>query len=738
MADARSISVQTPLGPDVLFLSGFRGREQISQPFHFQLELLAENRQKIAFDKLLGQKVTIAILLPDGAAKRCWNGICNSIAEVGRDSTFTSYRMEMVPQLWLLSRRLQSRIFQHISVPDILKKVLAGLDFKVELQGTFEPRDYCVQYRESDFAFASRLMEEEGIFYFFRHADGAHQMVLGNSAVTHPAVMFSEKAVYEELEGGNRPDMRVVRWEKSQELRSGKVTLWDHCFELPGQHLDSERPIMDAVEVGKVSHKLKLPTNDGLEIYEYPGGFAGRFDGIDPGGGERPADLQKIFKDSKRTVAIRMEEEAAKAITIRGASNCRQFMAGHKFALERHFNADGPYVLTSVEHSASFSAASSGKDDGVVYNNHFTCIPLGLPFRPPQSTPRPKVAGLQTATVVGPPGEEIYTDKYSRVKVQFPWDRQGKYDDNSSCWIRVATIWAGKGYGVIHIPRIGQEVVVDFMEGDPDQPIIVGSVYNAEQMPPTNLPANRMHSGLRSASYPGSAGYNGMICDDTKGTELVQVHGQFDMDTTIEHDLREHVLNDRSRDVTNNETVKVGVDQSYTIGSNRTISVGANHTETIGSNMTISVGSNLTETVAINYAETVGAAMELTVGAVMLLSVGAAMMQTIGAAYALNVGSIFKESVGGAKSVSIGGALSEKVAAAHVDTVGGPMTVKAAKILLNAKSEIVLKTGSASITMKSGGAITIKGTDITVKGSGKIGVKAGGDVVVKGSKILEN
>jgi len=385
-ADPRGISVTTPLGPDALFLTAFRGREGISQLFQFQLELMAENRQAIAFDKLIGQKITFSILLPDGKTKRFWNGICNSLAQSGRDSTFTTYRMEVVPQFWLLTRRTQSRIFQYLSVPDILKKVLAGLDVKLELQGTFEPRDYCVQYRESDFAFASRLMEEEGIYYFFKHTDGGHQLVLGNSPQTHPAVAFAEKAIYEELVGGNRPDMRINRWEKSQELRSGKVTLWDHCFELPHQHLDAERPTQEMVSIGKVAHKLKLPANDALEIFDYPGAYAQRYDGVDKGGGDQPANLTKIFQDNKRTVAIRMEQEAVQAITIRGSSNCRQFAAGHKFTLERHFDADGAYVLTTVEHNASASASGrSGDADGAInYQNHFTCIPLALPFLRPR------------------------------------------------------------------------------------------------------------------------------------------------------------------------------------------------------------------------------------------------------------------------------------------------------------------------------------------------------------------
>ncbi|MEI7687156.1 MAG: type VI secretion system tip protein TssI/VgrG, partial [Planctomycetota bacterium] len=278
-ADPRGISVMTPLGPDVLFLTSFRGREGLSQLFHFQLEMMAENRQNIAFDKLIGQPVTFSIVLPDGKTKRFWSGICNALAQVGRDSTFTTFRMEVVPTLWLLTRRQQSRIFQHISVPDILEKVFAGLDVKLELQGTFEQRDYCVQYRESDFDFASRLMEEEGIYYFFKHANGSHQMIVANSPQRHPEVIYAPKAIYEELEGGNRPDMRVQRWEKNQELRSGKVTLWDHCFELPHQKLDAERPTPETVEIGKVTHKLKLPANEALEIYDYPGGYAGRFDG---------------------------------------------------------------------------------------------------------------------------------------------------------------------------------------------------------------------------------------------------------------------------------------------------------------------------------------------------------------------------------------------------------------------------------------------------------------------------
>jgi len=521
MADPRGISVTTPLGADTLFLINFRGREGLSQLFHFQLELMAENRTDVAFDKIMGQKIGFSIALPDGT-NRFWSGICNSLTQDGRDSTFTKYRMEVVPMLWLLTRRTQCRIFQHQSVPDILKAVLTGIDIKLEIQGTFEPRDYCVQYRESDFDFASRLMEEEGIYYYFKFTDGGHQMVIANTPQSHVPVTFAEKAIYEELEGGNRPDMRVSRWEKSQELRSGKVTLWDHCFELPHQHLDAERPTLENVTIGKVTHKLKLPANDALELFDYPGGYAQRFDGVDRGGGDQAGDLAKIFKDNKRTAAIRMEEEAAQAILIRGSGNCRQFSAGHKFTLERHFNADGAYVLTTVEHSASAAIGlRSGEGEGITYTNHFTCIPLALPFRPPQTVEQPYIPGPQTAVVTGPPGETIFCDKYGRLKVQFHWDRKGKNDANSSCWVRASQNWGGASWGGMFIPHVGQEVIVEFEEGDPDRPLITGRVYNAGAMPPLKLPDNKSQSIIQDH------GGNFIKLQGEKGKEQIKLFSPY-------------------------------------------------------------------------------------------------------------------------------------------------------------------------------------------------------------------
>ena len=398
----------------------------------------------------------------------------------------------MVPQLWFLTKISQSRIFQQVPVPEILEQVLKGLDVDFQLTGTYEPRDYCVQYRETDFNFASRLMEEEGI-YLLLQALGrrATPWSWPTRPTSLPETARAASVIYGGSEEGVHGENRISDWSKSQELRSGSYTLWDHCFELPHKHLEASATIIDSVAAGEVTHKLRVG-NDKLEIYDYPGEYAQRFDGVNPGGGDRPADVQKIFADNKRTVELRMQEEATPGLVIQGASTCRHFVSGHKFKLEKHYNADGNYLLTSVQHAGrTMMNYRSGESEEFVYQNQFTCTPMALPYRPARKTPKPFVQGTQTAVVVGPPGEEIFTDKYGRVKVQFHWDREGKNDADSSCWVRVGTPWAGKNWGMIHIPRIGQEVIVDFQEGDPDQPIIIGSVYNADRCRPTTCPPTR-------------------------------------------------------------------------------------------------------------------------------------------------------------------------------------------------------------------------------------------------------
>ncbi len=569
----RAIAISTPLGTDKLLLESFQASEAISRPFRVELVMLAQPDVVVKFEELLGQAVTVRLDCSDNT-KRYFNGVISQLAEAGQvrsaDSgdVFRRHWAEVVPKWELLRHQVRSRIFQQLSVPDILKQVMTGLDVSWEIQGTFEARDYCVQYRESDFDFASRLMEEEGIFYFFKHADGSHKMVVTNNAQSHPD-LSPANVKYTDFVGlrdRRAHEDRIVEWSKTQGLRAGKTTLWDHSFELPDKNLESTKPVLANVAVGTVTHKLKVGGNDNFEIYDFPGGFAGRFDGVAPGGGDQAAKLSKIEPDGTRTAELRMQEETTPALRIQGAGNVRPFSAGAKFNLEEHYNGEGSYILTEVQHAASLEGAyTTGETVNLKYRNQFTCIPSALPYRPLRSTPKPKVFGTQTAVVVGAAGQEIFTDKYGRVKVQFFWDREGKKDANSSCWIRVAQPWGGKQWGGFFLPRIGHEVLVDFLEGDPDQPIIVGSVYNAENMPPYALPENMTRSTIKSRSTTKGAeeNFNEIRFEDKKGEEEVYVHAEKDFNRVVE----------------NNDTLKVGFekmdkgDQTIDVYNHRSVTV---------------------------------------------------------------------------------------------------------------------------------------------------------------------
>jgi type VI secretion system secreted protein VgrG len=657
----RAMTVTTPLGPDDLLLTGFQGQEAISQPFRFHLDLIADNRTRIDFDKLMGQDITINLALVQGGMRH-FHGVCVRLGQGERDETFTAFRMEIVPRFWLLSRIFRSRIFQHETVPDILKKVLESLDVVYEIQGTWEPRDYCVQYRETDFDFASRLMEEEGIFYFFRHSADGHKLVLANTPQSHANLPVDSDLIFEEVGGGARAEYRIESWEKTQELRSGVTTLWDHCFELPGRHLEADQSILEAVQSGKVTHKLKIGGNDKMEIYDYPGAYAQRFDGIDKGGGVQAAELQKIFSDNQRTVSIRMQQETVPSLLIEGRSNCRHMVSGFKFNLQRHFDADGSYVLTGIHHSGSFNQDYRSGDAGeVVYENRFAAIPAALPFRPERRTVRPAVRGTHTATVVGPPGEEIFTDKYGRVKVQFHWDREGKYDADSSCWIRVGTAIAGRLWGAIFIPRIGQEVIVDFLEGDPDQPLIVGSVYNADQMPAYTLPDHKTKSGFKSYSSPGGGGFNEIRYEDKKGSEQIFIHGEKDLDIRIKNDRREWIGRDRHLIVKRDSYRQIERDEQVIVQRDRLESLGRDRHVKVDGKETTEIADSL--------------------------------------------------------SLHVGGDVIEEIDVSHTEKVGGDFYVQANKIVLEASSGLTLKVGGNFLTINPAG-VEIKGTQVLINSGG--------------------
>jgi len=745
----RQIAIDTPLGEDALLLRSFQGQEALSRLFTFHLDLVSEDAS-IKYEDIVGQAVTVRLSLAD-TSQRYWNGYVSRFVQADRDSKVAVYHATMVPWLWFLDQTTDCRIFQGKTAPDIIKQIFKEYgynDFALRLYGDFVKRDYCVQYRESDFNFVSRLMEEEGICYFFEHENGKHTLILANDPSSHKACPNQPTARYEGSAGGWQDDDVILHWHQEQELRPGVYTVTDYNFETPATSL-----LSSVNGTGK------------WEVYDFPGEYAKRADG-------------------DRLAKVRLQEQQMPQSVARGTSDCRAFGVGYKFKLTDHYRDDlnQEYVLTSLHHSGRHNlgyGSSASESAEPVYENSFECVPATTPIRPPRRTPVPVVQGCQTAVVVGPAGEEIFTDKYGRVKVQFHWDREGKKNEASSCWVRVSYPWAGKSWGGIHVPRIGQEVIVDFIEGDPDRPIITGRTYNAGQMPPWDLPGKMMVSGYKSNSTKGGGGYNELSFDDTKGSELIQVHGQFDMDTKIEHDERRHVLNNRTKSVDvdesstignnrtekvgNNEQITIGVNRTETVGTNETISIGSNRNETVGANESITVALMRTRNVGVNEMINVGGAQEITIGGLQALTVGLTRAKNIGVSESVNIGTTQSINVGAAQTVNVGASQSTTIAAGQTISVGADLaetisgnhgentsqdrtasigqndSLNVGKVLaIQAGDEITLTTGSASILMKKDGTITIQGKDITIKGSGKITAEASGDMTLKGSKILQN
>ena len=635
--DSRYLYLHTPLGPSKLILLKFNGYEAMSELFRFQLEVAAMKDEEVAFDQLIGKAISFGVLATDDKDPRHFDGICIEFSEGVRDSEFKYYTIVVVPKLWMTTQKRTCKIFQQKSVHDILTTVLAGIDTDFKLQGTYEPREFCVQYNETDFDFASRLMEEEGIGYYFKFEEGSHKMVLMDSPQGHVDVPGGTKYNFDQMGGGNRfeDEERVNSWRRIQSWGSAKYTLWDHNFQLTDKHLDSDKTINpETVAAGDKTHKLKLNGNDAFEIFEYPGNYAKRFDGIASSGGEQASELNKMFTDNGRTVGIRMKQVATPSLLFSGGGNGRRFTAGHKFTLAEHYDANGTYVLTSVTHSGVEGDFRAGADVNVEhYENSFTAIPVSLPFAPARRTARPRVFGCQTAKVVGPPGEEIFTDKYGRVKVQFRWDREGQENASSSCWLRVGTPWAGKNWGMIHIPRIGQEVIVDFMEGDPDRPIIVGSVYNPDQMPPYILPDNKTQSGLqtRSSKGGGPANCNEIKFEDKKGDEMVWIHAEKDHTGEVEHDEKHWVGNDQTITVDNNRTETVKAVEKVNVKGDRHNKIEGNHLEDYGQEHSLKIGQNHNMKVGMNHGVDAGMCISMKAGVNIVLEASVGITLKAGA-----------------------------------------------------------------------------------------------------------
>ncbi len=662
----REIEIATPLGKDVLLLTRMSGTEQLGRPFRFDLELASEDDQ-IKAEDIVGQNVTIRLNLSEDNT-RYFNGFISSFTQMLTKGGLACYQATMVPWLWFLTRTADCRIFQEKKIPEIIEQVFGDLGFSsdydtADLKGDYRKWEYCVQYRETDFNFVSRLMEQEGIYYFFKHENGKHSLALIDTADAHEPYSDIEELEYHPAGKGTKTEECVSDWVVRTHLQPGSYALKDFNFETTKTEM-----LVRAIAERKHAHAT-------FEIYDYPGEYT------------------VVKPDGEDYARKRIEELQAQYEVVSAISDARSICTGYTFKLINHPRDDQnkKYLITSANYNIDAGGFySGGQTDGeCTYSCSFTAIDAKQPFRSPRITPKPSIPGPQTAMVVGPAGEEICADEYGRVKVQFHWDREGIADENSSCWIRVAQVWAGKNWGAMYIPRIGQEVIIEFLEGDPDRPIITGRVYNDKAMPPYVPKTNPTISTLKSNSSKGGGGFNEIRFEDKKGDEQVFIHAEKNLDVRVK--------NDRFETVIDNRHLHVEKDKFEHVENNRSELVDADHKEEIGKDRHLNVKGK--------EAKEVGKSLSLTVKG--------------------DVAEVFKKN--------------------HSEQTTKNYYLKAQNIVIEGMQNITLSVGgsyiaieSASIEIKTSGQLKIEGTTTDVKGSAKTSIAGGAMTEVKGGIVKIN
>jgi type VI secretion system secreted protein VgrG len=561
-SEKRICTVHSPLGSDALILTALTGREKVSGLFEFECSFTSED-PNLDFDSIVGQSMCIETKMADGKP-RYFHGVVANFAQTDSDGANVAYRARLVPWLWFLTLRKDCRVFpQDKTALEIVTSLLE--EFKLTDYDTasvnaaaHDPLPFCVQYRESTFHLISRLLEHEGIHYYFRHEADRHVMVLSDSPES-PECPGQPKASYKSSAGDQATAGQVSEWQFEQHLRSGRYTHTDYNFTDPSLDLSAETLTKHPVASNKV-----------LEVYDYPGRY-------------------RALGAGKSLAQLRMEAEEAATHKIDGKSSCYGFTPGFRFDLIGHYrdSFNGAYLITAVSHH--FEQGVGRNAGGSRYENSFSCLPAKIPFRPPLATAKPTVKGVQTAVVVGESGKEIDIDDYGSVFVQFHWDRLHQRNPESSCRVRVGTAWAGKDWGFFCAPRIGQEVIVEFLEGDPDRPIITGLAYNAEQMPPYQ---GGTQSGIKTRSTPGGgpANFNELRFEDKKGGEEIYVHAEKNM------------------------TRMVKAADAKTVGGGSSTSAGGP--------ISHSSGADISRTADVNIVDKAGQAMNVTTGKDMALRSG--------------------------------------------------------------------------------------------------------------------
>lgn len=637
-----TLSVQTALGKDVLLLDAVQGHEGISELYHFTLTMRATSNELDA-QQVLGQAASVALQVGEDAERQL-HGIISRFTYLGSDADFALYSAELVPAMWLLTLGRDRVIYQNQTVPDIVKQVLQQHQVRCEdkLKAAYTKRDYCVRYDETAFAFVSRLLEDEGICYFFRHAHGHSTLVLAD-----------ENGAFTEC-----PNVQALTMHTG--LQQGQGQRGVTQFELQAQVAMKSQMVDD--------FNFLTPSTSLLSSQYAVGGMGGDYV---YGAGHLAGT------DGAARAQLHLEAQRQSQLLGVGKSACVHLMAGTRFTLKDHVRKDlnAEHVLRRVHHHADRNG----------YHNQFETFPPQVSFRPERATPRPQAHGSHTAKVVGPAGEEIWTDQHGRVKVQFPWDRLGQHDDKSSCWVRASHMWAGQGWGTLFIPRIGQEVVVTYLDADPDRPLITGCVYNAEHATPVNLPSQSTQSTIRSNSSKGGSPGNELRFEDKKDAEEFYLHAQKDMRTVVENDLSTTVLagNEVHSVQKGNRTVKVEQgDESHQVQGIRKVAVTGDETHTnaahflqeVQGNHTLKVQGNLV--IDVTGSITIKSAQKVTVQAATDLTSKAGMNLTNEA------GTMLKNKAGVAMS-NEAVQIDSKASGLHGVEAGGMLSLKGALVKIN-------------------------------------------------------
>ncbi|HYH97236.1 type VI secretion system Vgr family protein [Hyalangium sp.] len=700
-------------------------REGLSELYSCTLDL-ANEHLGADVDGLLGSSAEVVISRESAARRLC--GVIHRVEHTGTKAGHLLARVHIVPALWALSQRRDSYIFQEKTVKEILEDVLTeGLQpfersFRLDLNREFLPREYCVQYRETDLEFLLRLMEEEGLFFYFDHSGEKEELVVAeeNEQVPTCEAVNGGPITVRGPDGGTAEEESVRHFDFAQQLHTTSVVIRD---------FDWTQPALDLTKKALASDRQGRER----ELYEYPAPLLGPYDAG-----------SKKYKHEQKQETLRRQALHSEGRRAHGVGYITGFCPGHMFELKEHAipALDQWYLLTRVEHAghAPEELTSDTHEHGREgrsterYRNTFECLPLDVPFRPERRHPRARISGLQTATVVGPSGEEIFTDEHGRIKVQFHWDRAGQRDERSSCFLRVAQVWAGPGWGFVFLPRIGMEVLVDFLEGDPDRPIVVGCVYNGQNTPPYPLPEQKTRSSIRTASTPGGEGFNELRFEDAAGAEELFLHAQ--------KDFNEVVLHNHSTQVKANQSNSVDGSQSETIGGNQSMTVHGKRTKTVDKDEEATVTGKRTEEVTGQEKLTLHGGRDTTVNTLEKLTVTGRRDETIGGNDDLTVEGDKTDHITGKYAmtgdqevklnqgdVSIvlnrGGAVIEGTGQKiQLHNTSGQITFDGGRVEVSAQSELKLVCGSSSITLASDGTITLSGSTEVKMSSGPSFVKA--------------